>query len=202
MASKQTGVSGTDYSGLEYDYDLGGHIVASKRTGVAGQAYTGLEYDYDAAGHLLATKETGFSTGLYNALEYDRTAAGVFTLEILHNNNGTNTYVVEAAGQTVAGTSANETFYSGQGGATFLLGGAFGHDIVRNFAAGSGAGHDKVLFDAGVFASFADLTGHAVQSGADTVITIDAGRAVILSGIARNTLTGVDFGYPDVPPTI
>jgi hypothetical protein len=54
------------------------------------------------------------------------------------------------------------------------------------------AHHDVIQFNGGVFADFADLLGHAVQSGTSTVIT-DAG---VHTSTPANTLGTAVRLYP------
>ena len=66
--------------------------------------------------------------------------------------------------------------------------GAFGHDQISGFSV---AGGDKIVSD--TLASFQDLLNHAVQSGDNTLVTIDANTSFNLLGVHKDTLTAANF---------
>ena len=193
-ASKLLGVTGQGYTGVEYDFDASGVHTATKLTGIAGANYTTIEYDYDAQGHATASKLLGITGQSYSQLDYLYNAAGQFFADVIHNIDGSALIKAEIAGQNIAGTSGNDTIYSFGNGDVFVEHGATGRDTIVNFAAGSGAGRNVLSLSAGVFADFnLFFASNVVQSGGDTVITLDAADSITLAGIAKSTLSGANF---------
>ncbi|UTD27968.1 hypothetical protein DB459_14680 [Bradyrhizobium sp. WD16] len=72
-------------------------------------------------------------------------------------------------GDTLTSTAGNDLFLGRAGADTFVFSANFGHDVIKDFAAGGG-GHDTIQFSATVFDSFASVLSHASQVGHDIVI--------------------------------
>lgn len=72
-------------------------------------------------------------------------------------------------GDTLTGTAGNDIMVGKGGADTFAFASNFGHDVIKDFAAG-GPAHDTIQFSKSVFDSFASVLSHAVQSGHDVVI--------------------------------
>ena len=124
------------------------------------------------------------------------------------NGNGSTNYIFgNSAANTLNGGGGNDVL-NGGGGADTLVGGAgddvlvggtgddlfafapgqFGHDIVTDFTAG-----DRIVIDKTLFADFADVQAHAVQSGGYTVITHDPANSLTLSSVSMLSLAAHDF---------
>jgi Ca2+-binding RTX toxin-like protein len=93
---------------------------------------------------------------------------------------------------TISGGGGSDTLTGGGGADHFQFAGAFGQDVVKDFAA-TGAAHDVIQLDATEFASFQAVQAHMAQVGADTVITLDAGDSITLQKVALASLTAADF---------
>ena len=108
-------------------------------------------------------------------------------------------------GLAVIGTTGNNTLtnlpgttsdlFTGNGGIDKFVfhGAAFGNDTITDFTTGSS--HDVIQFDHTVLASFAAVKAHAVQVGANTVITIDNSDSVTLLGVSLSHLKAADFHF-------
>ena len=68
---------------------------------------------------------------------------------------------------------------------------AMGHDEVTNFSTAK----DTLQFNASLFANFAAAMTDAIQSGPDTVFTIDANDSVTLDNVNRSSLTASNFHF-------
>ena len=58
-------------------------------------------------------------------------------------------------------------------------------------------GTDKIEIHVPKFSTFADIQDHAVQVGANTVITFSAGNSLTLNNVNLNTLSADDFILPN-----
>jgi hypothetical protein len=68
---------------------------------------------------------------------------------------------------------------------------ALGKEIVNGF----NPLRDTIKLDIGDFANFAAVMADASQVGADTVITLDPGDTITLTGVAKSSLTAADFTF-------
>jgi len=94
----------------------------------------------------------------------------------------------EGTSDVLNGMRGNDTL-SGRGGAdTFVFGSGFGHDRITDFAT-----EDKIRFEDGLFADFADVMAHAAQVGNQVVIGYSAGNSVTISGYQLGNLAADDF---------
>jgi Ca2+-binding RTX toxin-like protein len=93
---------------------------------------------------------------------------------------------------TLNGGGGADLLTGGGGGDHFQFAGAFGQDVVKDFAP-TGAGHDVIQLDAAEFANFQAVLAHAAQVGADTVITLDAADSITLQHVTLSSLTAADF---------
>ena len=117
-----------------------------------------------------------------------------------------------AGADTIYGMAGNDTIVGGIGadyidGGTgddtltgffdadaFVFGANFGHDTITDFTA-SGAGHDRILLLASMFADFAAVQSHMTQSGSDVVISDGVGDTITLSHLLTTDLTSGDFTF-------
>jgi hypothetical protein len=72
----------------------------------------------------------------------------------------------------------------------FLYSGHFGQETINNFAAS-----DIIKFAANDFGSLGSVLGSTKQVGADSVITLDATDTITLVGVAKSSLTAVNFSF-------
>ena len=59
----------------------------------------------------------------------------------------------------------------------------------------TGAGHDTIDFSTAVFANFAAVKSHMVQSGANVIITLDSADTITLKNVTVASLTAADFTF-------
>ena len=64
-----------------------------------------------------------------------------------------------------------------------------------DFTAGSGLGDVVNFHGITSFATFTDVTSHATQIGADTVIAIDVNDTITLHGVLKTILAADDFSF-------
>jgi Ca2+-binding RTX toxin-like protein len=97
-----------------------------------------------------------------------------------------------AGNDEIYGGKGNDTLTGGSGSDAFVFTPNFGHDTVTDFSA---AGGDVVQFDKAVFANWAQLLSHAVQSGSNVVITADPSNSVTLQNVALSSLQQSNFQF-------
>ena len=88
------------------------------------------------------------------------------------------------------GEKGNDTLYGEGGMDTFVFGKGFGQDIIMDFEDGV----DRLSFATSVFASYLDALAHAVQDGADVLITDSSGNSVRIVNLLVGQLGAGDFG--------
>jgi Ca2+-binding RTX toxin-like protein len=89
----------------------------------------------------------------------------------------------------VLGGLGDDILAGGRGADLFVFGPAFGHDTVIDFK----PGEDDALFQGTGLTSFADLTAHAAQVGANVLITLGSGDSLQLNGVTLASLAPADF---------
>lgn len=95
----------------------------------------------------------------------------------------------------LSGGTGNDLFVGGAGADTFSFAGAFGQDIVADFAA-TGAAHDVIGFEAGSsLNSFAAVMDRTTQIGTGVVIGQDSFNAVTLLDVTKNNLSADNFRF-------
>jgi hypothetical protein len=82
----------------------------------------------------------------------------------------------------------------GKGGTdTFVFASNFGHDVIKDFAAG-GPSQDTVQFSKSVFDSFATVLSHASQVGQDVVVSSGSDTLKLLN-TKLSALDSHDFHF-------
>ncbi|WP_271565986.1 Ig-like domain-containing protein [Bradyrhizobium sp. CCBAU 11386] len=94
---------------------------------------------------------------------------------------------------TLTGTTGNDVMVGKAGADTFVFASSFGHDVIKDFAAG-GPAHDTVQFSKSVFDSFASVLSHAAQSGHDVVIATGS-DTLTLKNTQLDKLNSHDFHF-------
>lgn len=94
---------------------------------------------------------------------------------------------------TLTGTTGNDVMVGKAGADTFVFASNFGHDVIKDFAAG-GPAHDTIQFSKGVFDSFASVLSHAAQSGGDVVLATGS-DTLTLKNTKLDALTSHDFHF-------
>lgn len=92
----------------------------------------------------------------------------------------------------IVGGAGDDIMNGGSGTDVFHFAAGFGNDTITDFGASEA---DIIRFDAGVFADFDAVMAHAVQSGGDVVITVDADNSITLSGTNLASLMADDFRF-------
>jgi Ca2+-binding RTX toxin-like protein len=127
------------------------------------------------------------------------TIAGNSVNNSLAGGNGADSLSGLAGDDTLAGGAGNDTATGGTGNDTFVY--LSGLDTITDFTAGGT--DDKI--DLTAFTALTSLTAVlslAVQSGANTVITLGAGNVLTLSNVTRTALTAADFQLATVAANI
>jgi uncharacterized repeat protein (TIGR03803 family) len=106
-------------------------------------------------------------------------------------------YWTNPANKTLVGASGNDVFIGGKGDVLtgagghnhFVMNVGFGNQTVTNFTSGS----DQLWFDHTLFSNASQVMAHALQSGANTVITDAAGDQLVLQGVLPSWMHTNDF---------
>jgi microcystin-dependent protein len=116
-----------------------------------------------------------------------------------------NDYLSAGAGDdNLVGGSGNDTLFAGpgsdylQGDAGddfFVFDGIFQTSLIIDFEPGTASHHDVIQFTGGLFADFADLMAHSLQSATNTVITDAGGHALTLANVVKANLISDDFVF-------
>jgi Ca2+-binding RTX toxin-like protein len=108
-------------------------------------------------------------------------------------------------GNDALGGGSGKDRLTGGAGDDWLVGGAdadtfvytivgSGHDTVTDFVA-KGQGHDLIEMNKSIFTGWTALKDHISQSGADTVIQLDANNDIPLLGVNKDSLSSQDFKF-------
>ena len=97
-----------------------------------------------------------------------------------------------AGDDTLTGFGGNDLLIGGTGNDTFVFGGAFGHDTVKDFAAGPVGGDilDLTAFGIDTVAEFQAI---AVNQGAGVLATFSATESIYFAGVSVADFTDGDF---------
>jgi trimeric autotransporter adhesin len=112
---------------------------------------------------------------------------------ILTGNTGGNKLSGLGGNDILIGNVGNDTLTGGTGNDTFAFAAGFGKDIISDFQTGTGAGDVISLSLGSAFDSFAEIMAVATQSGANTLITIDALNVITIKGVQKSSLVIDDF---------
>ena len=99
-----------------------------------------------------------------------------------------------AGNDTIEGGLGNDTLTGGAGADSFVFNALSGLDLITDFVAGTGTGHDMLDFSTGIFANFAAVKAAGTQSGSDTLISF-GGNAVTLKGVTLGNLVSADVTF-------
>ena len=146
-----------------------------------------------------------FITNVENLIgsDFDDNLTGDGQDNVIYGGNGNDTLYGKAGNDKLFGGAGNDYIDGGSGddslagnsGAdAFVFDTSFGHDTVTDFTA-TGAGHDRILLLASMFADFAAVQSHMTQSGPDVVISDGLGDTLTLSNLLTTDLTAGDFTF-------
>jgi Ca2+-binding RTX toxin-like protein len=97
---------------------------------------------------------------------------------------------------TLSSTAGNDVFYGGGGTDTLVFSAIFGHDLIADFGAGPGRGHDQIDFHgSSVLNSFTSVLSHTTQVGSGVVITADANDTLTLANVSKSSLAQANFTF-------
>ena len=110
-------------------------------------------------------------------------------VELIDAGAGNDVITASAANDVLKGGSGNDTFIFETG----FFGTGFGHDMVLDFAIGTGTAHDVIdLSDAG-FADFNALVAATSEVNGATVISVGTSQSVSLANVSLAQLTQDHF---------
>ena len=118
--------------------------------------------------------------------------------DTINGNGGRDNLFGEDGNDVINGGAGNDLLYGGAGSDTFVF--QFndsGRDIVFDFTAGAGAGHDVVQLDKAVFADFTALMASSAfhDSAIGAQIEYQDGSSITLLGVSKASLTIDDFKF-------
>ena len=146
-----------------------------------------------------------FITNVENLIgsDFDDNLTGDGLDNVIYGGNGNDTLYGKAGNDNLFGGNGNDYIDGGtgndiltgnSGSDAFVFGASFGHDTVTDFTA-AGAGHDRILLLASMFADFAAVQSHMTQSGSDVVISDGLGDTITLSHLLTTDLSAGDFTF-------
>ncbi len=142
-------------------------------------------YDtYDSLGAL--TQEVDYDPGV-SLITYDYDGLSYSSGVPMFARN----FTAYESGLTIASYGTNDTFDS-FGGDTFTFSSDFGTDVINGFHT-AGVNQDLIELSAAVVSSYSSLA--IRQSGADTLITIDAHDSIRLAGVGVSAFGPADITF-------
>ena len=135
--------------------------------------------------------------------DFDDNLTGDGQDNVIYGGNGNDTLYGKSGNDNLFGGNGNDYIDGGPGNDSltgnsgsdaFVFGASFGHDTVTDFTA-SGVGHDRILLLASMFADFAAVQSHMIQSGSDVIISHGSGDTLTLSNVLTTDLTAGDFTF-------
>lgn len=85
----------------------------------------------------------------------------------------------------IAGYTGKDRLTGGGGNDVFIFGGGYGQDVVTDFDADGGKGHQDLIWALGDY--------KIVKDGHNTIIDFDNGETLTLLHVERNHISGDDF---------
>ena len=117
--------------------------------------------------------------------------SGGRTLANLHGIAGA---IGGAGNDTMISGSGNDIFTGGAGADHFTFASASGNDTITDFTA-AGPGNDVIEIDIPGITTFIAVKALMSQSGADTIISLDAHDQILLQHVQMSQLTAADFVF-------
>ncbi len=108
---------------------------------------------------------------------------------------GIETIDLGSGNDRVIGTAGAEAYIGGAGNDTFVFAFGSGHDSISDFKGGAGIVDVLELSAGSAFDTYSELMSAADQSGANTVITLDANTSITLLNVSKTSLLADDFRF-------
>jgi Ca2+-binding RTX toxin-like protein len=163
---------------------------------------TGVSATRDDGSHTISAGEiaVAYDTLLWFTRPYDANAGapaavtltGGGNADVLYGFAGNDTLSGAGGNDLISGGAGNDTLTGGLGDDHFLFAFGDGQDTVTDFTAGDGSGDVIDLHGYGV-TTFADLSAHMSQVGADVLIDLDAQNQITLQHVTLAQLNAGDF---------
>ena len=115
-------------------------------------------------------------------------------------NQQANIITGNAAANVITGGLGSDILTGGGGGDTFVIAKGDGSDIITDFHAGSGSGHDTVEFHHMYFTSFDDIRSAMSQVGTDVYLTLSSIDTLVFRNETVAGFTAANFSLPDGLP--
>jgi Ca2+-binding RTX toxin-like protein len=104
--------------------------------------------------------------------------------DVLRGGGGDDTLTGGSGHDILTGGAGDDILTGGGGKDKFVFSANFGKDVITDFAAGSGGGHDLIHFAASTFSDFTDVqAAMSVNGDGNVVITLDASDTITLTGV-------------------
>jgi hypothetical protein len=201
------GVTGHDYT--EYDVVYGANNQQASATYSNGMSET-WNYNADNSLHTITydgvtnasytSYTAGYAENRQNVVQEFADANGNeivrgYAANLMFTSSASGETVTAVGGQSFGFAANAHTTLTGGGDDTFVFKEGFGQVAITNFApsATSTGSPDQIVFSADMFASVNDVMQHAVQSGANTVITDAHGDSLVLQHMDVAHLTYADI---------
>ena len=114
--------------------------------------------------------------------------------DTIYGKGGIDNLFGDAGNDYIDGGTGDDVLTGGTGADAFVFGAIFGNDTITDFVA-SGAGHDRILLLASMFADFAAVQSHMSQSGSGVVINDGVGDAITIQNLLTTDLSAGDFTF-------
>ena len=110
----------------------------------------------------------------------------------IHGGQGDDALYGGQGNDTLNGGVGDDILYGNLGNDLFVVAADFGHDTIADFGVVAG-NSDIVSFAPGIFDSYAAVVAHMAQSGANVVLTLDAGDGLVFANTTVAALTADHF---------
>jgi len=174
--------------------DTASYEVAA--TAISVNLLTGVTAGNAAAGDTFASVENVKGTSFNDLIRGDaaaNTITGNGGNDDIRGGAGNDVLLGGAGNDRVIGEAGNDRLSGGDGDDIFYLGGGGGRDTVTDFVAGAGSGDVLRIGPGLAFESFEAVMAVASQSGANTIIRLDANTSVTLLNVTAASLEANDF---------
>jgi Ca2+-binding RTX toxin-like protein len=109
--------------------------------------------------------------------------------DLLYGGDGNDLLLGDNGSDLLDGGAGNDTLTGGNSPDAFVFSQHFGLDTITDFD----SKNEVITMSRSTFSSFSDLKAHAVQSGANVVITHDADEVLTLLNVKLSALNSGDF---------